>query len=44
MPSRYNCLLSDALHNLDRRLGARYALPGVLRIEQRLHADDWRAA
>jgi len=39
-----NTVLSDGLHNLDRRLGAAYDAPSTLEVEQRLHANDWRAA
>ena len=41
----YNVILSDDLHNLDKKLGTKgYQKPGVTRIEQALHARDWMAA
>ena len=41
----YNVILSDELHNLDKKLGAKgYQKPGVTLVEQTLHARDWMAA
>lgn len=40
----FNVVLSDDLHNLDQRLGTVYDAPSTLKIEQQLHAQDWRAA